>query len=116
MGVESWHLWKIDFLIFEILKNYGTPQNTDSHRSTRKHSPHAVDSHMQPLAAREHGSGVLRSHLEFEIVARANFMVSGGTFAFPSQPVSKSLCFELCIASNCALRDLTSTVRCHVRI
>ena len=84
--------------------------------STRKHRPRVVDSHKQPLDARKHGSGVFRSHLALEIVVGARFIVSESTFSFPSQCLSKSLCFELCIASSCALRDFTRTVTCHMRI
>ena len=52
--------------------------------------------------------------------ARASVVGFDNTFAFPaeslSKSLSKSLCFELCIASSCALRDSTGTVRCHMRI
>ena len=52
--------------------------------------------------------------------ARASFAGFDNTFAFLaeslSKSLSKSLCFELCIASSCALRDSTGTVRCHMRI
>ena len=78
--------------------------------STRKHSPHSVDGRSK------HGSGALRSHSALEIVARASFMASESTFAFPSQSLSKSLRFELCIASSCALCDFTFTAKCHVRV
>ena len=52
--------------------------------------------------------------------ARASVVGFDNTFAFPaeslSKSIAKSLCFELCIASSCALRDSTGTVRCHMRI
>ena len=52
--------------------------------------------------------------------ARASVVGFDNAFAFPAESLSKSLseslCFELCIASSCALRDSTGTVRCHMRI
>ena len=52
--------------------------------------------------------------------ARISVVEFDNTFAFLaeslSKSLSKSLCFELCIASSCALRDSTGTVRCHMRI
>ena len=101
---------------------------------------------IKSLAARNRCSGVPRSHLALEITARgarpffafattlanaapalalgaaarASVVGFDNTFAFPaeslSKSLSKSLCFELCIASSCALRDSTGTVRCHMRI
>ena len=52
--------------------------------------------------------------------ARTSVVGFDNTFAFLaeslSKSLSKSLCFELCIASSCALRDSTGTVRYHMRI
>ena len=52
--------------------------------------------------------------------ARASVVGFDNAFAFAAESLSKSLseslCFELCIASSCALRDSTGTVRCHMRI
>ena len=41
------------------------------------------------------------------------FFVLDITFVFPSKSIPKSLFVELCIASSCALCDLTGTVGCH---
>ena len=52
--------------------------------------------------------------------AQASNVRFDNAFAIPveslSKSLSKSLCFEFCIASSCALRDSTGTVRCHMRI
>jgi hypothetical protein len=101
---------------------------------------------IKSLAARNRCSGVPRSHLALEITARgarpffafattlanaapalalgaaarASVVGFDNTFAFLAESLSKSLsnslCFELCIASRCALCDSTGTVRCHMRI
>ena len=68
----------------------------------------------QPLGARKHGSDVLRSHLALEIAARASFMVFDSAFVILSRYLSKSLCFDLCIASSCALHDFTGAVKCAI--
>ena len=97
----------------------------------------------QPLAARNRCSGVPLCHLALEITARARFWCSAApanagqalalaaaapasvvgfdnVFAFPAESLpkslSESLCFGLCIAWRCVLRDFTGTVRCHMRI
>ena len=82
----------------------------------RQHSKTPHQRCFFPHSARNHCSGVLRSHLALEIIARAGFFLFDSTFVFPSKSLSKSLCFELRIASSCALCDFTGTVRCHMRI
>ena len=77
---------------------------------------------------------VIFSHIALDISARACSAASGRskaqlqraskpfsarnrcdrTFVFSSKSLSKSLCFGFCIASSCALRDFTSTIRCHM--
>ena len=57
----------------------------------------------------DHCLDVNLRHVALEIIARANFFLFYST-SFIS---SKSLCFELCMASSCALCDSTSTMRCH---
>ena len=69
-----------------------------------------------PHCARNHLKGVLRSHVALEIAALTSFFVFDSTFVFPSKSISTSLCFELCIASSCALCSFTSTIRWHMRI
>ena len=99
----------------------------------------------QPLGARNHCSGVLRSHLASEIAAHeaslswtqlestqpqgARRHCSGVLRSHSalqrfmvfessfshSQSPSKSLCFELCVAPSCVFCDSTGTIRCHAR-
>ena len=94
------------------------------------------------FSVRNHCSNVLRSHWALEITARACFEATWrsksllehdsfvlqnhfracfffsfeSTFVFHSKSLSKSLCFELCIASSCTSCDFTGAVRRHIYI
>ena len=71
----------------------------------------------RPLSARKHCSSTLL--FPSEALSSILFCSSKALsimLVFPSKSLSKSLCFELCLASSCTLCDFTGTVRCQMRI